>query len=116
MSPYATRTVPVAVGLVQRLPGHPHGVAGAVLGLLHGQHGAGQQLLDVRADLLALVADDGDDPARLAAAATAFSTWPIMLRPAIGCSTFMVLDFIRVPPPAARTMTVIPLGVLTLPG
>ncbi len=29
-----------------------------------------------------------------------------MLRPAIGCSTFMVFDFIRVPPPAARTMTV----------
>ena len=40
-----------------------------------------------------------------------------MLRPAIGCSTFMVLDFIRVPPPAARTMTVIGFcGVLTLPG
>ncbi len=38
-----------------------------------------------------------------------------MLRPAIGCSTFMVLDFIRVPPPAARTITVM-LVVLTLPG
>ena len=42
----------------------------------------------------------------LASPATAASTWPIMLRPPIGCSTFMVLDFIRVPPPAARTMTV----------
>ena len=39
-------------------------------------------------------------------ARTAPSTWPIMLRPATGCSTFMVFDFIRVPPPAARTMTV----------
>ena len=37
---------------------------------------------------------------------TAASTWPTMLRPPIGCSTFMVLDFIRVPPPAARTTTV----------
>ena len=52
-------------------------------------------------------------------AATALSTWPIMLRPAMGCSTFIVLDFIRVPPPAARTMTVMAwsvLCVLTLPG
>ena len=29
-----------------------------------------------------------------------------MLRPPTGWSTFMVLDFMRVPPPAARTMTV----------
>ncbi len=29
-----------------------------------------------------------------------------MLRPPTRCSTFMVLDFIRVPPPAARTITV----------
>ena len=39
-------------------------------------------------------------------AATAASTWPTMLRPPTRCSTFMVLDFIRVPPPAARTITV----------
>ena len=39
-------------------------------------------------------------------ACTAWSTWPIMERPPIGCSTFMVFDFMRVPPPAARTMTV----------
>ena len=37
---------------------------------------------------------------------TAASTCPTMLRPATGCRTFMVFDFIRVPPPAARTMTV----------
>ena len=29
-----------------------------------------------------------------------------MLRPPMGCSTFIVFDFIRVPPPAARTITV----------
>ena len=39
-------------------------------------------------------------------ACTARRTWPIMLRPAMGWSTFMVFDFMRVPPPAARTMTV----------
>ena len=54
-------------------------------------------------------------PVRLDAA-TAVRTWPIMLRPAIGCRTFMVFDFIRVPPPAARTMTVTVLVVLMLPG
>ena len=90
-------------------------MAGAVLGLLDGEHRVGDELLDVRADLLALVADDGDDPVRLDAPRPRSSTWPIMLRPAIGCSTFMVLDFIRVPPPAARTITVM-LVVLTLPG
>ena len=31
-----------------------------------------------------------------------------MLRPPTGCSTFMVLDLIRVPPPAASTITVSP--------
>ncbi len=39
-------------------------------------------------------------------ACTATSTWPIMLRPHRGCSTFIVFDFMRVPPPAASTMTV----------
>ena len=39
-------------------------------------------------------------------ALTAVSTWPIMLRPPTRCRTFMVLDFILVPPPAARTTTV----------
>src|SRR6476469_4150960 len=39
-------------------------------------------------------------------ACTAVSTWPIMLRPPTSWRTFMVFDFIRVPPPAARTMTV----------
>src|ERR1044072_3409216 len=39
-------------------------------------------------------------------ARAAARTWPIMVRPAMGCSTFMVLDFIRVPPPAASTTTV----------
>ena len=29
-----------------------------------------------------------------------------MLRPPTGCSTFIVFDFIRVPPPAARTIAV----------
>ena len=29
-----------------------------------------------------------------------------MLRPQIGCSTFTVFDFMRVPPPAASTITV----------
>ena len=54
-----------AVARVERLPRDAYGVAGAVLGLLDGEHGVGQQLLDVRTDLLALVADDGDDPVRL---------------------------------------------------
>jgi hypothetical protein len=37
----------------------------------------------------------------------------------MGCSTFWVFDLIRVPPPAARTITVTLWGllvVLTLPG
>ena len=38
-------------------------------------------------------------------ARAAVSTWPIMLRPQTGCSTFMVFDFIRVPLPAASTIT-----------
>ena len=42
-----------------------YGVAGALLRLLHRQHRAGQQLGDVRPDLLALVADDRDDAGRL---------------------------------------------------
>ena len=50
---------------VQRLPGHAYGVPGALLGLLDRQHRIGKQLLDVCTDLLALVADDGDDPVRL---------------------------------------------------
>jgi hypothetical protein len=49
----------------QRLPGDPDGVTGALLRLLHRQDDARHQLLDVRADLLALVTDDRDDPARL---------------------------------------------------
>ncbi len=39
-------------------------------------------------------------------ALTAASTCPIIERPPTGCSTFIVFDFIRVPPPAARTITV----------
>ena len=50
---------------VQRLPGHAYGVPGALLGLLDRQHRVGEQLLDVRPDLLALVADDGHDPVRM---------------------------------------------------
>ena len=46
-------------------------------------------------------------------AAAACRTCPIMLRPAIGCSTFVVFDLIRVPPPAARTITVTSLDTLT---
>ena len=59
----------------------------------------------MRRDLLALVADHGDDPLG-SIACTAASTCPIMLRPHTGCSTFIVFDFMRVPPPAASTMTV----------
>ena len=35
------------------------------------------------------------------------STWPIIGRPAMGCSTFGRCDFIRVPLPAARTMAAV---------
>ena len=64
MSPVTTSTVPLVV--TRRLDRHPYGVAGAVLRLLDGQHGVGDQLLDVGADLLALVADHRHDalPAR----------------------------------------------------
>ena len=37
---------------------------------------------------------------------TAASTWPTMLRPPISCSTLAVFDLMRVPPPAASTITV----------
>src|SRR3546814_14517782 len=43
------------------LEGDAYGVPGAVLGLLDGQHGLGHLLTDVRADLLTLGADDGND-------------------------------------------------------
>src|ERR1700722_12747647 len=36
-----------------------------------------------------------------------------MLRPQRGCSTFGICDFIRVPSPAARTMTATGRGALT---
>ncbi len=71
---------------------------------------SGSSPADVRGDLLALVADDRRRSAAAPVARAAASTWPIMVRPAIGCSTFIVLDFIRVPPPAARTITVSPGG------
>jgi hypothetical protein len=45
--------------------------------------------------------DAGFSGARLA------STWPIIGRPAMGCSTFGKSDFIRVPLPAARTMAAV---------
>ena len=48
-----------------RLDRDPHRVPGPVLRLLDGEHDIGHEGLDVRADLLALVADDGDDPLRL---------------------------------------------------
>ena len=38
-------------------------------------------------------------------ASAAVMTCPTMLRPQSGCSTFISLDFIRVPLPAARTST-----------
>ena len=44
---------------------HPHGPAGPVEHLLDRQHGVRHQLLDVRPDLLALVADHRDDTVRL---------------------------------------------------
>ena len=107
MSPYATRTVPSPVRplLVERVERDPNRVAGAELLVLDREHRLGQALEDVRTDLLALVADDSKIRAG-SSLLTAARTCPIMLRPPIGCSTFIVLDFIRVPPPAARTMTV----------
>src|SRR5680860_606132 len=54
-----------ARGWIERLPGDAYGVPGAVLGLLDHEHRPGQQSLDVRTDLLALSADDRDDPVRL---------------------------------------------------
>jgi hypothetical protein len=80
-------------------------VPGALLGLLDREHDAGDQRLDVRTDLLALVPTTATMCAG-STACTAARTWPIMLRPPIGWSTFMVFDFMRVPPPAARTITV----------
>ena len=94
-----------AVDRAGRLDRHADRVPGALLGLLDREHHVGDQRLDVRADLLALVTDHGDD-LRGSTACTAARTWPIMLRPPIGWSTFMVFDFMRVPPPAARTITV----------
>ena len=45
---------------------------------------SGTSSCDVRADLLALVADDGHDPVAAPTARTAIRTWPIMLRPPTG--------------------------------
>jgi hypothetical protein len=51
--------------LVERVERDPYGVAGAELLVLDGEHRLRQALEDVRADLLALVADDRADPGRL---------------------------------------------------
>ena len=42
--------------------------------------------------------------------------WPTRVTPPIGCRTLGVVDFIRVPSPAARTMTAAGRGVLTREG
>ncbi len=84
---------------------HPDRVPGALLGLLDGEQRARHLLEHVRPDLLATVAHDGDDPLRGAPSSAACRTCPTIERPPTGCSTFMVLDFIRVPLPAASTMT-----------
>ena len=54
-----------AVRRTARLDGHPDRAARAIEGLLDRQHGVGDQRPDVRADLLALVADHGHHPVRL---------------------------------------------------
>ena len=55
----------------RRLERDPYGVAGAELLVLHRERDVGHQRLDVRADLVALVADDRDDAARGSSACTA---------------------------------------------
>jgi hypothetical protein len=105
VSPVTTSTVPVR-RLRPPLDRDPHRVPGAVLRLLHGEHASGTSCLDVRADLLALV----PTTATIRVGSTACGRRPGRGRSCCarrcGCRTFMVLDFIRVPPPAARTMTV----------
>ncbi len=49
----------------QGVPGDPDRVRRTLLGVLHRHHDVGLDLLDVRPDLLALVADDRDDPGGL---------------------------------------------------
>ena len=99
------------------LHGHPDRVPGAVLLLLHRQHARPAPAPGCAGRPARAGARPPRRSGRGWTACTAASTWPIMLRPATGCSTFMVLDFIRVPPPAASTTTVSSLVTpITLPG
>ena len=79
-------------------------MTGALLGLLHGEHRTGHLVEDVRTHFLTAVAHDGST-VRGSTAHAAESTCPIIVRPQIGWRTLLVFDFIRVPLPAARTMT-----------
>ena len=89
----------------RRGEGDPDGVAGAVLLVLHSEGDLGHQGLDVGADLVALVADHGD---HLLGVEGAYGLEHVLDHAAAGdlVEDLGVLDFIRVPPPAASTITV----------
>jgi len=62
-------------------------------------------LADLGGDIIATAAELSPAKAVESSAAVAI-TWPIIVRPASGCSTLALPDFMRVPLPAARTTTV----------
>ena len=110
VSPAITTTTPSVVPAAARsgVERDPYGVPGAVLRLLHGEQRA-------RAPARGCAAPTCSRPlpttatrcCRLDVQRRRSSTWPIMLRPPTGCSTFISLDFIRVPLPAASTITAV---------
>ena len=89
------------------------GSAGALHLVLVGEDEVGVEVGAHRDDLLALVAHDHARRGSAPVARAARMAWPTSVTPPIGCSTLGVEDFIRVPSPAARTMTAAGRGVLT---
>ena len=67
---------------------------------------SGRDLGEVSGQLVGSVPDHDDPAARVQRRRRRARTWPSRLRPSSGCSIFGSADFIRLPSPAARMITV----------
>ena len=76
-----------------------------LLGLHDALSASGATSREVRDDLVAAVADDDEEPLGVEAAGRGEHVAEQASGRTTSCSTLGVLDFIRVPSPAARTMT-----------
>ena len=91
----------------QRLEGALDGAAGALDVVLVGDDGRrGRRSRDVLGDAVALVAHDDGEVLGLVPRAARIA-WATSVRPPIVWSTLGVVDFMRVPSPAARTITAV---------